>query len=58
KAKSGKMTNWMDGLMTDSSTIILELVVVPDYHLLFIHLTGTPVMNEHLIKKRERGERR
>ncbi|GBL97065.1 hypothetical protein AVEN_212464-1, partial [Araneus ventricosus] len=45
------MTNWVEGEMTNPSTLIHELVVLPDCHFLFMHLTGTPVKSEHLIKK-------
>ncbi|GBN40136.1 hypothetical protein AVEN_161149-1 [Araneus ventricosus] len=46
KMKSGKMTN--------PSTLINELVVLPDCHLLLMHLTGTPLKNENLIRKRRK----
>ncbi|GBL80294.1 hypothetical protein AVEN_92220-1 [Araneus ventricosus] len=38
--------------MTKTSVLIYELVVLPDCHLPFLQLTGTPVKNEHLIKKK------
>ncbi|GBM09230.1 hypothetical protein AVEN_37097-1 [Araneus ventricosus] len=50
-AKSSKMTNWVEGKMTNPTTLIQELVVLPECHLHFLQLTGTPGENEHLIKK-------
>ncbi|GBL72097.1 hypothetical protein AVEN_115107-1 [Araneus ventricosus] len=45
------MTNWVEGKMTNPSTQIQELVVLPECHLPFLKLTRTPGQNEHLIKK-------
>ncbi|GBM49766.1 hypothetical protein AVEN_60497-1 [Araneus ventricosus] len=40
--------------MANPSEFIYELVVLPDCHLLFLQLIGTPIKNEHLIKKGDR----
>ncbi|GBL86587.1 hypothetical protein AVEN_49542-1, partial [Araneus ventricosus] len=42
--------------MTNPSTLIQELVVLPACHLPFLQLTGTPGEKEHLVKK-EIGEK-
>ncbi|GBO44570.1 hypothetical protein AVEN_205067-1 [Araneus ventricosus] len=52
------MTNWVEGKLTNLSTLHHELVVLPDCHLPFMHLTGTPVKNEHLIKKRKKSKKK
>ncbi|GBN13664.1 hypothetical protein AVEN_66188-1 [Araneus ventricosus] len=45
------MTNWGEGKMTNPFTLIQELVVLPECHLTFLQLTGTPRKNGNLIKK-------
>ncbi|GBN63817.1 hypothetical protein AVEN_112966-1 [Araneus ventricosus] len=50
-AMSDKMTNWVEGKMTNPSTMIQEFVVLPECHLPLMQITGTPGKNEHLIKK-------
>ncbi|GBN07948.1 hypothetical protein AVEN_10118-1 [Araneus ventricosus] len=50
-AMPNKMTNRVEGKMTKPSKLIQELVVLPECHLSFHQLTGTPGENEHLIKK-------
>ncbi|GBN91411.1 hypothetical protein AVEN_33985-1 [Araneus ventricosus] len=45
------MTNWVEGKMTNPSTLIQELVVLPECHLPFLQLNGTSGKNEHPIKK-------
>ncbi|GBL72333.1 hypothetical protein AVEN_115277-1 [Araneus ventricosus] len=45
------MTNWVEGKMTNPSTLIQELIVLPECPLPFLQVTGTPGENEHLMKK-------
>ncbi|GBM51543.1 hypothetical protein AVEN_130218-1, partial [Araneus ventricosus] len=42
--------------MTNPSALFYELVVIPDCLLPFLQLTGTPVKNEPLIKKGDKGK--
>ncbi|GBM83078.1 hypothetical protein AVEN_73078-1 [Araneus ventricosus] len=54
------MTTWVEGKMTNPSTLIQDLVVLPECHLPFLKLTGTPGENEHPIKNEieEREDKR
>ncbi|GBM99737.1 hypothetical protein AVEN_237664-1 [Araneus ventricosus] len=50
------MTDWVEGKMTNSPTLIQELVVLPECHLPFQKLPGTAVKNEYLIEKEIEGK--
>ncbi|GBM95013.1 hypothetical protein AVEN_271030-1 [Araneus ventricosus] len=58
KVKLGKMTNWVEGKMSNPSTLNQELVVLSECHLPFPQLT--PGENEHFIKNKieEKEDRR
>ncbi|GBN04208.1 hypothetical protein AVEN_116351-1 [Araneus ventricosus] len=43
------MPKCVEGKMTNLSTLIQELVVLPECHLPFLQLTGTPGENEQFI---------